>query len=223
MAPSSHIILVHGLGRSKHDMFLLAPRLAKALPESRISTFDYHSRKLSVPEAAARLHECVVRVTKEEPVSFVGHSLGGIVVRALDASGQCPARLHRLVTLGSPHNGATIARFLSQYTIPKTIFGPVLTELGNLSLAQTPHQLEIGCIIGGTGNRFGFMPFFGEDNDGLVLAREAHLSSCSAHVHVPIFHGLMPFSARIADLAGTFLAHGRFYQSDPQIHPTCPR
>lgn len=192
-------------------MFLLAPRLAKALPESQVHTFDYHSRKLSIYEATERLNDFILLVTNNEPVSFVGHSLGGIVVRALDASQQQPhTRLQRLVTLGSPHNGATIARILSRYTIPTTLFGPVLTELGQLSLTHEPCNLEIGCVIGGTGNRLGFMPFFGEDNDGLILAREAHLVRCADLVSVPIFHGLMPFSKRIADLAAKFLIHGSF-------------
>jgi hypothetical protein len=58
--------------------------------------------------------------------------------------------------------------------------------------------------------RFGFMPVFGEDNDGLVLAREAVLASCAAHRSLLAFHGLMPFSKKIADLSARFLAHGRF-------------
>lgn len=219
MTSPSHVVLVHGLGRSKHDMFLLAPRLAKALPGSRICSFDYHSRNLSLQEATERLREFVLRSTKGEPVSFVGHSLGGLIVRSLDASGECSKQLHRLVTLGSPHNGAAIAQLLSRYKIPRAIFGPILTELGQLSLHPTPRQLEIGCIIGGTGNRFGFVPFFGEDNDGLVLAREAHLANCTAHIRVPVFHGLMPFSKRIADCATTFLATGSFCQGDAYIRP----
>jgi hypothetical protein len=88
--------------------------------------------------------------------------------------------------------------------------GPVLSELGTLSLPSKPKQLEIGCIIGATGNRFGFLPLLGADNDGLVLASEACLEGCTAQLSLVAFHGLMPFSARIARAATTFLAQGSF-------------
>jgi len=183
MKAAPHIVLVHGLTRSKHDMFLMAPRLRKRLPESRIHTFDYRSRRLTLAEATERLREFVNGITTSEPVSFVGHSLGGVLVRSLDVSGGCNAPLSRLVTLGSPHYGAVIAKTLSAYSIPRALFGPVLRELGSLDLVEQPREIEIGCVVGGTNTRFGFVPIFGEDNDGLVLAREARLATCVDHVH----------------------------------------
>lgn len=213
MQTSPHIVLVHGLGRSRHDMFLLAPRLREAFPASTIHTFDYSSRHLTLMQATEELANFVSSCARGEPVSFVGHSLGGIVARALDASGYGAAPLERLVTLGSPHNGARIAKFLAQYSIPRSIFGPVLSELGEL-LPQEPRQLQIGCIIGATKTRFGYFPLLGGDNDGLVLVREAHLEKCTAHIHVPTFHGYMPFSPRIARLSARFLGVGSFTDTD---------
>jgi pimeloyl-ACP methyl ester carboxylesterase len=210
METSPHIILVHGLGRSQYDMFLLARRLRRSFPDSRVHTFDYHSRSLPLAEATLRLADFVEKKTHGEPCSLVGHSLGGIISRSLDATEQHSAPLQRLVTLGSPHNGARIAEILARYRIPRALFGPVLEELGSLNLPPRPRQLEIGCIVGATNTRFGFFPVFGEDNDGLVLKREALLADCTAYVSLPAFHGLMPFSRKIADLTASFLAHGRF-------------
>ncbi len=213
MKASPHIVLLHGLARSKHDMFLMAPRLRKLLPGSHIHTFDYHSRRLTIAGAAEQLRAFVDRITTHEPVSFVGHSLGGIVARWLDASGGCAAPMHRLVTLGSPHYGATIAKVLSPYSLPRRIYGDVLHELGHLQLQEQPRQLEIACVVGGTNRWFGFLPIFGEDNDGVVTAREAHLKTCVTHRHVPIYHTFFPYSRRAADLAAAFLATGSFDRS----------
>jgi pimeloyl-ACP methyl ester carboxylesterase len=210
MEASPHIILVHGLGRTRHDMFLLAPRIRAAFPKSTVHLFEYHSRKITIAQATSLLADFVAQRAGSEGVSFVGHSLGGIVSRALDATHECGAPLERLVTLGSPHNGAKIATILSRYSIPRAIFGPVLDELGSLALPARPRQLQIGCIVGATKTRFGFFPLFGEDNDGLVLAREAVLAECSAHVSLAAFHGLMPFSKRVAELTCRFLAKGNF-------------
>lgn len=205
-----HIILVHGLGRSRHDMVLLKPRLRAEFPDTLIHTFEYPSRRIPITEARDHLANFIERETKGESVSFVGHSLGGIVVRALDASDRGTPAMRRLVTLGSPHNGATIARFLAEYRLPRVVFGPALSELGRLSLPPVPRQVEIGCVVGATGNRFGFLPLLGGDNDGVVLAEEASLEGCSARIEVPVLHAFMPFSKRIAALVSRFLALGMF-------------
>ena len=210
MKASPNIVLVHGLTRSKYDMFLMAPRLRRLLPGSRIHTFDYRSRRHTLAECTERLRDFVNGITSTEPVSFVGHSLGGVLVRSLDLTGGCKAPLHRLVTLGTPHYGAVIAKTLSAYSVPRAFFGPVLHELGHLNLVEQPTQLEIGCVVGGTRTKFGFVPIFGEDNDGVVLAREAHLKTCVEHAHVPIYHTFFPYSRRAADLAAEFLSKGSF-------------
>ncbi|MEY4700729.1 MAG: hypothetical protein RL326_916 [Pseudomonadota bacterium] len=210
MTAAPTIILLHGLARTRHDMRLMAYRLRTLLPESRAHCFDYPSRKLTLAEATLCLRDYVHSVATEGPVSFVGHSLGGIVARNLDLMGGCERPLHRLVTLGSPHNGATIAKVLSRYSVSKAVFGPMLTELAHLALGEQPRELEIACLVGGTNSRFGFFPLFGSDNDGIVLTKEAALGGAVVHDLLPILHALFPFSARTATLTAKFLREGAF-------------
>jgi hypothetical protein len=210
MTVAPHIVLVHGLTRSPIDMFLLERRLRTHFPSGRICRFGYRSRKLSLHEATEQLSRFVHSITTTDPVSFVGHSLGGILVRSLDASGSCKTPLHRLVTLGSPHGGAKMARIAGRYAIPRAVCGPVLHDLATLALPPEPEQLEIGCLVGATHTRFGLLPFLGEDNDGLVCVREAHLASSRAAKELVMFHALFPFSGRAAELSARFLEHGSF-------------
>jgi pimeloyl-ACP methyl ester carboxylesterase len=205
-----HTILVHGLGRTQLDMLLLARRIRRLVPGTKVHLFDYRSRHLPLTQLAEQLDIFVGEVSGGAPVSFIGHSLGGIVVRALDLQPVTTAPLHRLVTLGSPHGGATIARMLRRYRSCRSIFGPVLEELAALNLDPSPRQLEIGCVVGATGTRWGFFPLFGEDNDGIVLAREAQLPGSKACTTKPVLHALLPFSSRVANLCATFLASGTF-------------
>lgn len=205
-----HIVLVHGLARSQLDMALMSKRLQRLLPNARIHRYEYASRRIRIKDAAEGLAFFLKVKNIPGPVSFVGHSLGGIVVRALDASDISPVPLHRLVTLGSPHLSATIARRLSQHSVPRFIFGPILTELGALTLPLVPRQLQIGCVVGGLSNRWGYFPPFKEDNDGVVLAREALLPSCHDFAKVTTLHAWMPFSTTSAVLAARFLETGRF-------------
>jgi pimeloyl-ACP methyl ester carboxylesterase len=210
MPIAPHVVLIHGLGRTRFDMGLLAHRLRRRFPETTVHTFGYASRRLTLDQATKELAHFVRLITTTAPVSFVGHSLGGIVVRSLDLSNETRPPLHRLVTLGSPHGGATIARALARYRAPRAIFGPILSELGTLELLHAPQEIEIGCIVGATGTRIGFLPLLGGDNDGLVLRGEARFPGCRDEIALCSFHGTMPFSARLAVLAGEFLERGRF-------------
>jgi pimeloyl-ACP methyl ester carboxylesterase len=205
-----HTVLVHGLARSWYDMYLLSRRLRRMLPGTTVHLFDYQSRKCRLTELADSLNDFVAKVSKGEPVSFVGHSMGGIVVRVLDQCASTATPLHRLVTLGSPHGGATIARILSRYSACRAVFGPALEELAALDLDPCPRQLEIGCVVGGTGRRWGFFPLFGEDNDGVVLVKEARQIVSKESCTESVLHAYMPFSSRLAALSASFLSTGSF-------------
>lgn len=207
-----HTILVHGLGRSRFDMFLLKPRLEKLIPSTSVHVFDYQSRKLTIKEIVKQLAVFTDRCTKGSPVSFVGHSLGGLIVRTLDKEHLCSSPLSRLVTLGTPHNGAAIARFLVKFDLSYKVFGPVLREIGTFDGTFAPQSVEVGCILGGTKTRVGFYPFAGQDNDGLVLASEALLAQAVDSITIPVLHALMPFSASAATLSASFLTRGSFHR-----------
>lgn len=191
-------------------MLLLSKRLKTLVPDTNVHIFGYKSRALSLAQAAEQLAQFVADTTKGESVSFIGHSLGGLIVRALDAHERHPAPLHRLVTLGTPHQGASAARFLSQSSIAHSLGGPVLKDLATPNLSATPRTLEVGCIIGATNTPIGFFPLLKGDNDGLVCVEEALFPAAKEEVRAPIFHGFFPFSKTAALLASRFLVTGSF-------------
>jgi pimeloyl-ACP methyl ester carboxylesterase len=206
-----HTVLLHGLARTRLDLILFARRLRRMMPDTTVHLFEYPSRVMSLAEIVEQLDTFVGAISPQrQPVSFVGHSLGGIVARALDLRGESRVPLRRLVTLGSPHGGATIARVLARIGVCRSLLGPILSELAELQLPQQPQQLEIGCVVGALGNRFGFWPLFGEDNDGVVLAREAQQVAYTGVTTQPLLHAFMPFSTRAVRLSAQFLAQGRF-------------
>jgi len=214
MTLAPHTVLVHGFLRTRHDMFLLAPRLQELLPETTVHAFGYPSRKLTLPEIAQRLADFVSAKTQGAPVSFVGHSLGGLVVRALDATQHHPAPLMRLVTLGTPHQGARIAGVMARLPLLGPYGGPVLRDLHKPPLPPHPRALQIGCIIGHTKTPLGYLPLFGRDNDGLVCVDEAIFPACAAELRNFTFHGLFPFLKGTAHLSASFLRHGSFAPPD---------
>ena len=59
-----------------------------------------------VEQAVAKLEAC----TGQPPV-LVGHSMGGLAIRAWAAAHGGEARVHRIITIGSPHRGTWLGRF----------------------------------------------------------------------------------------------------------------
>ncbi len=59
------------------------------------------------------LDAAVARMTQATglPPLLVGHSMGGLVMRAWLQQARAPERVHRLVTLGTPHRGTWTAHF----------------------------------------------------------------------------------------------------------------
>jgi pimeloyl-ACP methyl ester carboxylesterase len=76
---------------------------------------NYHVLTHDLRTAANRLAatvESICEQTGYEQIHVVGHSMGGIVARYYVQRMGGDARVHTLVTLGSPHGGTTAARLL---------------------------------------------------------------------------------------------------------------
>ena len=188
----------------------MARRVRKLLPHSHVHVFGYPSRKLALRDAAQNLSRFVTEHSRDEHASFIGHSLGGLIVRALEEAHPEPTQLQRLVTLGTPHQGSSVARLLAPNKFFRAIGGPVFHDLAAPKLSPTPSFLQVGCVIGHTNTPIGFLPFLKGDNDGLVSVHEAVFPACQAEIRAPIFHGLFPFSSQATRLAVRFLEYGTF-------------
>ena len=64
------------------------------------------------PHAAA-IEEAITRMTRATGLAplVVGHSMGGLVLRAWLRQARAPERVHRLVSLGTPHRGTWLAQW----------------------------------------------------------------------------------------------------------------
>jgi pimeloyl-ACP methyl ester carboxylesterase len=66
-----------------------------------------------IDDCVPLIEEAVERITQATglPPLLVGHSMGGVAMRAWLRQARAPHRVHRFVTLGSPHAGTWMARF----------------------------------------------------------------------------------------------------------------
>ncbi len=106
------VLLVHGWGLNRGAFWLLRRRLLRD-GWSPVCCFDYRSLRLDIEGAAMRLRARVDDLAQSmgahQPLTLIGHSLGGLVSRYYVRRYPAPT-VRRIVTLGTPHCGTTLAR-----------------------------------------------------------------------------------------------------------------
>ncbi len=176
VGPSDLVVLVHGMGRTPLSMLPMKRHLERA--GYRVLNFGYSSYGPGVPEIGHRLAEATQTALTERPsprVHFVGHSLGGIVIRWMLAH-ERPERVGRAVLLAPPNQGSASADRFSP------VVGWLLRPIRELrtDTASTVRRLPADpgvplLVVAGA-------------RDGKVSIAEAHLDGAEAHVVVPGGH-----------------------------------
>jgi pimeloyl-ACP methyl ester carboxylesterase len=202
------VVTVHGLWMRGASMAVLRRRLA---PHGLAMTdFTYPSVTGSLTANAAALAAHVDSVPGDT-VHLVGHSLGGVLICAMLES--ClPARIGRVVCLGSPLKGSRTAARLSRWPGGQRVVGRCLADVhARGGFAAWRAGVEVGSIAGriplGIGRLLG--PF-AEPNDGTVAVAETEIAGLADHIVLPVSHVALLWSAAVAAQTEHFLLQGRF-------------
>jgi pimeloyl-ACP methyl ester carboxylesterase len=102
------VVLVHGLYHNRSAWAVMKFRLRRAGLRN-VHTYQYNSFTSTFEPAVAGLARKLDRLP-DGPFILVGHSLGGLVCRAVASDPRYRDRVAGLVTLGSPHGGSDMAR-----------------------------------------------------------------------------------------------------------------
>lgn len=214
--PPQHIaILLHGLIRTRRCM----RKLGHAIEQSGISTvirFDYASTRQAISSDAAALRRLVEGLPAGATLSFVGHSMGNIVVRRaigdLQSAGdprRVLPRMHRVVMLGPPNNGAAIARLLAKLKLFGLVAGEGGLELGPNWQTLLPKLAIPPCpfaIVAGDLSKFRIRnPLVGQAGDLLVSVDEARLDGAAEFIVLPIAHSQLMTDRRVVQFVSQFL------------------
>lgn len=205
------VICLHGIGRSSKS---LRPVIT-ALPKDQFTAigFEYPSTRVPLAQSAEFLHSVIESLTDIGKISFVVHSMGGLVVRRYLKDHRDP-RLHRMVMMGTPNSGAELADMLKGNFFYRTIYGPAGQELatdptGTISSLPVP-DFEFGIVAGGKGDDFGYNRLLHGDNDGTVTVASAHLTGAADFLRVPKLHSFLMSDETVIAAVRHFLDHGRF-------------
>ncbi len=205
------VVLLHGIVRSSKAMATIAKRLESE--GYQVVPFDYPSTREGLSGCAKFLDEVVRSLDGVEQISFVGHSMGGLVVRKWMAA-YGDDRVGRFVMLGTPNHGAELADRFGELAVFRLVLGAGGRDLrtgpgsavADLAIPTTPFAV----IAGARGDDRGFNIMVSGDDDGVVSVESVRLEGAEAYLEVPVLHSFLPFDQRVVDAVSQYLATGSF-------------
>jgi len=188
------VLLIHGIGPSPRPFKKMQSALAEAGFEaipvhypSTFNTIECHARSLT---------GLLNRIEGIDQVSFVTHSMGGLVLcEALSCEPYWREniRINRTVMIAPPNQGSVMAGLLKNVPLYQFLYGEPGQQLTPRAARKRPEFPDIPLMIiaGGKQNRHGFNPFLQGDNDGMVKVSETRLGDIKPSVIIPALHATL--------------------------------
>jgi len=205
------VVLIHGLGRSNMAMWRLASRIEEA--GYHVVRVGYSSLNQTpqaiLQDVTQQINDCCA--VSKQPVHFVGHSLGGLMIRAYLQDNR-PKNFGRVVLMGTPNQGTEVVDYYRDHWWMK-LAGPMANALGT-DEKSFPNTLKdpdypVGVIAGITESPVPEEVLPGHD-DGLVSVESTKVSGMSDFILVETGHSMMRYNEEVANQAIYFLKHGHF-------------
>lgn len=216
--PKERVIIFHGITR---DSEFLQP-MADFLTQQGFEVFnlDYPSTKYTIQELVTQQVEQLPKLlnTGSGTVHFIGHSMGGLLITGVLDKWR-PAKLGRVVHLGTPHHGSELTELLKNTSFYKKDFGVAGQQL----VANAPEfgwrkpDYELGIVAGKVSwfENLLYWPIFRQSNDGRVSVESSKLEGMKRHIVLPVHHNEMPSSTKVQAQVLAFLVVGGFFPIKP--------
>lgn len=205
------VVLLHGLGRNRSSVWLLADRVeAAGYDVERIGYKSLHDAPADIlANVRAQIDACCAQ--REAPVHFVGHSLGGLLVRAYLAQAHVK-KLGHVVLIGSPNQGTPIVddyrdRWWMKFAGPTA--NALGTDPGSFPKSLPPPAYPLGVIAGKVERVIDF-PRIDGDDDGLVPVEATRVEGMRDFVVIDAGHAMLRYNEQAARQVISFLKFGQF-------------
>lgn len=208
------VVLAHGLGRSDFAMWRFTQRLENA--GYLVCTLDYSSLGETVESVLESTTDQIDQCVSSAPqVHFIGHSLGGLVIRSYLQNHKDfveGERLGEVVLIGTPNGGSELADHYSNSWLME-VGGEISQALvtGENSLGNQLEELDIDIgVIAGTKSMTLTKDVFSGPNDGLVSVESTKLNNMTDFITINVGHSNMRYNKEVSQQSIHFLMHGKF-------------
>lgn len=214
---TKHVVLLHGLGA--HGISLYFYKKAFLALGYKVHVWSYRVTKRNIEDVIKVLNKRLNSTfTEFDSVSFVGHSLGGILIKGiLHYNHNC--KIHRIVTIGTPHHGTLAADFSQKYfRYPfRWYLGEVFDKLHWKSehlYYKFPKNVEIGGIGSNVDRKKYLNPFAfilnGHVNDGLVEINSTYVDCMTDYIVTETDHVSQLWHKETINHTVNFIENGKF-------------
>lgn len=213
-ASGDYVVLLHGMGRTKRTMTMIARNLS--FKGYTVINITYASRKKRIEELVEDVAQEIGKtaVTADKKIHFIGYSMGGLVARAYIHKYR-PQNMGRVVLLGTPNQGSEVADFLSNTVLFKIFFGPagqeLVTDQTKFKKMFGTVDYDLGVIAGDRSidpiSSFLIIP---GKNDGKVSVARTKIDGMKDHIVVHATHTFMPLNGTVIRQVAYFLEQGKF-------------
>jgi hypothetical protein len=178
------VFLIHGMGRSRVSMLVLASRLKRAGHQT--SLFGYSVARHDLDTIRTRFVSHIGTVLEDDArrsassqYAVIGHSLGNIITR--HATNHLPTGLARFVMLAPPNQSPDLARKYQGNPFFRIMTGDAGKKLADPDFYECLGSPEVPTVIlaGDKGERARWLPGTG---DGVVGVDETKLGDVPHHV-----------------------------------------
>lgn len=207
------VVLLHGLGRTSLSM----EDLAGSLRDAGYVTCNqgYPSRDRTIQSLAPYVAGAVqrARAAGHERISFVTHSMGGIILRYYlgYSSHSVPGRV---VMMAPPNHGSEVVDLLEDFPAFEFIMGPAALQLStdsdSLPNRLPPVTMPVGVIAGEDSSDPWFSGLFEAPHDGKVSVDSTRMVTMTDHIVMPVGHTFMMHNSDVHAEVLRFLDEGSF-------------
>ena len=203
-------VFIHDLFQRPSSFEKMAYHLQKSFEPI---IFSYPMFRFSLEKSAMALNALLDSREDLQQINFIAYGMGGLILRrAVMMNPLWLQKAGRSVFIAVPTNGYSWA----QKWKDKKWYSFLLGQAGKNILPETVKELpqmsgEFGVIYAGKDDGKGFLPFFKEDNDGVLSVKEAHCDAAREEfMALNKTHFSLHRDDKLIELTHSFLNTGKF-------------